>query len=84
MHTPTNLVNGVVAPDVSPVALSEVTEGPTTAGRVVFIDGCLCIDGRPVCPLCHEDRGSEFCACTSADLIVDLDAASLRNLRAVS
>jgi hypothetical protein len=41
------------------------------AHSMVAVDGTLFVDGEPVCPLCLEDEGSEYCTCTPALAIIE-------------
>lgn len=48
--------------------VDEINVRPAKIGQTVIVDGQLFIDSTPVCPVCLEDLGSDFCGYTHADL----------------
>lgn len=64
----------------TPVTSAADAERPIIP-RTVFVGGELLIGGVAVCPVCLEDKGSEFCRCAAGDTLVDLDVESLRHVR---
>lgn len=73
MHSATDTSRSLPASDPSvnssaSVRVDEINVRPAVIGRFVIEHGQLLIDGAPVCPVCFENKGSEFCGCTQADL----------------